>query len=108
MHSALGVRPDVKLHAEVAAAALRAVRPCFISGSSAPAAFFVDLGAPMIVASTIVPDFSSNRFSVRSPRTASKTACQSVLLQRVTRAQDRRTTSSASSTSAKRRIDSLS
>ena len=36
------------------------LRVCFISGSRAWAAFFVELGAAMIVASMIVPLLSSN------------------------------------------------
>ena len=50
------------------------LRVCFISGSRAWAAFFVELGAAMIVASTIVPLVSSNRLAVSSSRTVSKSA----------------------------------
>ena len=50
------------------------LRVCFISGSRACVAFFVELGAAMIVASTIVPAFSSSRFSVSSVFTASNIA----------------------------------
>ena len=66
----------------------------------------------MIVASTIVPDCSSSRFSASSSLTASKIfAGQPVLLEQVAEAQDRRLVGHhvvASSTRANRRIDSLS
>ena len=42
------------------------LRVDLISGSRVLLAFFVALGAEMIVASTIVPDFSSSRFAVKS------------------------------------------
>src|SRR5439155_8971945 len=47
---------------------------CGISGSRACAAFLVELGAAMIVASTIVPDCRSRRFAVKRSRTAAKIA----------------------------------
>src|SRR5262245_55354660 len=47
---------------------------CFISGSRAAIAFFVELGAAMIVASTIVPLVSSNGVAVSSSLTVSKIA----------------------------------
>src|SRR5262245_61709414 len=53
------------------------LRVCSISGSRAWAAFFVELGAAMIVASTIVPLLSSSRFAVSSSLTASKIAAVS-------------------------------
>jgi hypothetical protein len=45
----LRVRPDMQLHPEMPRVP---VRVCFISGSRAWAAFFVELGAAMIVAPT--------------------------------------------------------
>jgi hypothetical protein len=87
------------------------VRPCFISGPRVAAAFF-ELGAAMIVASTIVPALSSSRCSGSSPAIASHIAvfkwCAS------SRCRNRRivvssgTTSSPNSIRANRRIDSLS
>jgi hypothetical protein len=53
------------------------LRVCFISGSRAWAAFFVELGAAMIVASTIVPLLSSNRLAVSRSFTVSKSAAAS-------------------------------
>ena len=50
------------------------LRVCCISGSRVFVAFFVELGAAMIVASTMVPAFSSKRFSVNSAFTASNIA----------------------------------
>src|SRR5262245_12342391 len=60
---ALQVRPHVQLPPEYQVFPFRV---CFISGSRARAAFFVELGAAMIVASTIVPLLSSNRLAVSS------------------------------------------
>ncbi len=48
------------------------LRVCFISGSRVSLAFFVELGAAMIVASTIVPERSNSRFSSSSPAISSK------------------------------------
>jgi len=42
------------------------LRVCFISGSRSFAAFLVEGGAAMIVASTMVPDFSNSFFSSSS------------------------------------------
>lgn len=50
------------------------VRPCVISGSRSVVAFVAELGAAMIVASTIVPASRSSRFSVSSPLIASNIA----------------------------------
>jgi hypothetical protein len=72
----------------------------------------VELGAAMIVASTIVPDCRRRRCSVNRSRTAAKIA--SVRWCASKRCRNRRivvssgTTSSLNSTPAKRRIDSLS
>ncbi len=49
-------------------------RVCFISGSRLFVAFFVELGAAMIVASTIVPARSVTCFSASRSLTASKIA----------------------------------
>ena len=88
------------------------LRVCFISGSRAWAAFFVELGAAMIVASMIVPLWSSNRFAVSSSFTASKMAAVSRCLSSKWRKRKivvlSGTTSSPSSTRANRRIASLS
>ena len=44
------------------------LRTWCISGSRAPSAFLVEVGASIIVASTIVPDFSKSRLSSNSGR----------------------------------------
>jgi hypothetical protein len=61
MHDTALVRSDVQLHPEVPVAALASL---FISGSRVAPAFLVELGAAMMVASTMVPERSNNR---RSP-----------------------------------------
>src|SRR6202163_1994910 len=91
---------------------LRPLRVCFISGSRLALAFLVELGAAMMVASTMVPERRSSRRSSNRSATASKMAWVSPCCS--SRWRKRRivlssgTTSSPSSTRAKRRIDSLS
>src|SRR5262249_4195829 len=88
------------------------LRVCFISGSRACATFFVELGAAMIVASTIVPLWRSNRFAVSSSLTVSKIAavrwCSSSRWRKRRIVVSSGTTSSPSSTRANRRMASLS
>ena len=96
----------------------RSATPCpscvwCISGSRRLSAFFVEVGAAMIVASTIVPDFSSSRFSSSSdahlgkdpPRSAGASPAGGESAGSSTHPG---TSSSASSMPAKRRIDSMS
>src|ERR1700693_3026991 len=91
---------------------LRPLRVCFIWGARLALPFLVDLGAAMMVASTMVPERSSSRRSSKRSATASKMAWVSPCCS--SRWRKRRivlssgTTSSPSSTRAKRRIDSLS
>src|SRR5580698_8421348 len=88
------------------------LRVCFISGSRLALAFLVELGAAMMVASTMVPERSNSRRSSNSPLIESKIAWVSPCCS--SRWRKRRivvssgTASSPSSTRAKRRIDSLS
>src|SRR5712691_5292650 len=69
---------------------LRPLRVCFISGSRVALAFLVELGAAMMVASTMVPERSNNRRSSSSPVIELKIAwVQPMLLQQVAKAQNR-------------------
>src|SRR6202045_221400 len=87
---------------------LRPLRVCFISGSRLALAFLVELGAAMMVASTMVPERSSSRRSSNRSATASKMAWVSPCCS--SRWRKRRivlssgTTSSPSSTRAKHRL----
>ena len=87
-------------------------RVCFISGSRVPVAFFVELGALMIVASTIVPVFIRSPCASNSPRTNAK-ICSGNWWS-TSNCRNRRIVvssgiaSSANSTPTNRRIDSLS
>src|SRR5690349_22709907 len=67
--AALGIDPDMSLHAEVPLVPLPGL--C-ISGSRSPVLFLVELGAVMIVASTIVPCRSNRPDACRCAFTVSK------------------------------------
>ena len=88
------------------------LRVCFISGSRVSAAFFVELGAAMIVASTIVPGLQQQPLLFQQPPDLLEHLLrQPVLLEKMAKPKDRRLVRNrvhAKSTRAKRRIDSLS
>jgi hypothetical protein len=77
-----------------------------------PLRFFVELGAEMMVASTMVPCFRSSPFSSRSEPISAKIArvrsCASSRCRNLRIELSSGTRSSPSSTPTKRRIDSLS
>jgi len=83
-----------------------------ISGSRSCLSFFVEVGAAMIVASTIVPNFSSSpRLSSRlrtSAKIASVSRCSSSRCRKRRIVLSSGIVSSASSIPAKRRIGSMS
>jgi hypothetical protein len=68
---------------------LRPLRVCFISGSRIALAFLVELGAAMMVASTMVPERSNNRRSSSRPVIELKIASGQPVLQQVAEAQNR-------------------
>src|ERR1700688_2405974 len=66
------------------------LRVCFISGSRVALAFLVELGAAMMVASTMVPERSNSRRSSSNPAIELKIAWVSpCLLQQMAKAQNR-------------------
>ena len=71
MHDTALVCSDVQLHPEVPVAPLRV---CFISGSRIALAFLVELGAAIMVASTMVPERSNSRRSSSNPVIEAKIA----------------------------------